>query len=128
MFLRTIKRILDYLERKEFQRLLKSNLIELGSNVIFKKNPLIQLHPLAKLIIGDNVTINSDNYGYHVNMHSPAKLMADRPNAIIKIGNGSIIGANSVVENDIPPMSIAKGVPAKVVKSFYKEKLNDDLD
>ena len=36
----------------------------------------------------------------------------------VTIGDHSIIGANSVVTKDIPPYSIAAGVPAKVLKSF----------
>ena len=35
----------------------------------------------------------------------------------ITIGEGSKIGSNAVVNRDIPPMSIAVGVPAKVVKT-----------
>ena len=34
----------------------------------------------------------------------------------VHIGKGSIIGAGAVVTKDIPPYSIAVGVPAKVVK------------
>lgn len=34
----------------------------------------------------------------------------------VKIGDGAVIGANSVVSNDIPPYAIAVGTPAKVVK------------
>lgn len=34
------------------------------------------------------------------------------------IGEGSVIGANSVVIGDIPPFSIASGMPAKVKKTF----------
>lgn len=34
----------------------------------------------------------------------------------IKIGRGSVIGANSVVTKDIQPFSIAVGAPAKVIK------------
>lgn len=35
----------------------------------------------------------------------------------VRIGRGSVIGANSVVTHDIPPYSIAVGCPAKVIKS-----------
>lgn len=34
----------------------------------------------------------------------------------VKIGYGSIIAAGAVVTQDVPPMSIAAGNPAKVVK------------
>ncbi|MBO4648431.1 MAG: acetyltransferase [Lentisphaeria bacterium] len=34
----------------------------------------------------------------------------------VTIGSGSIIGAGSVVTHDIPPMSVAVGTPAKVIK------------
>ena len=36
----------------------------------------------------------------------------------VTIGEGSIIGSNAVVSNDIPPFSIAVGCPAKVIKRF----------
>ena len=35
----------------------------------------------------------------------------------VTIGKGSVIGAGAVVTKDIPPFSIAVGVPAKVIKS-----------
>jgi galactoside O-acetyltransferase len=34
----------------------------------------------------------------------------------VKIGKGSVIGAGAVVSKDIPPYSIAVGIPAKVIK------------
>ncbi len=34
----------------------------------------------------------------------------------VTIGRGSVIGAGSVVTQDIPPFSVAFGVPAKVIK------------
>ena len=36
-----------------------------------------------------------------------------------KIGDGCVIGANSLVSGEIPPNSLAMGSPAKVVKSNY---------
>lgn len=35
----------------------------------------------------------------------------------VRIGEGSIIAANSFVNKDVPPFSIVGGVPAKVIKS-----------
>ena len=34
----------------------------------------------------------------------------------VKIGDGAIIGANAVVTKDIPPYTIAVGIPAKVIR------------
>jgi lipopolysaccharide O-acetyltransferase len=36
----------------------------------------------------------------------------------VTIGDGAIIGANSVVTHDVPPNSIAVGNPACVVRIF----------
>lgn len=35
----------------------------------------------------------------------------------VTIGRGSIIGANAVVTKDVPPWSIAVGIPARVIRS-----------
>jgi acetyltransferase-like isoleucine patch superfamily enzyme len=36
----------------------------------------------------------------------------------VTIGNRAVIGANSVVTKDVPPFSIAAGVPAKVIRQI----------
>lgn len=46
-----------------------------------------------------------------------------------KIGNGVVIGANSVVTKDIPDFAIAVGSPAKVIKyRFGEEKIKKIKD
>lgn len=47
----------------------------------------------------------------------------------VTIGEGSVIGAGAVVTKDIPPYSVAVGVPAKVIRSrqLEKEKLAVNL-
>lgn len=49
--------------------------------------------------IGDNVVI-----------FAGAKLLGN-----IKIGDNAVIGANAVVTRDVPPNSVAAGVPAKII-------------
>lgn len=65
--------------------------VKLGKNVLFKKKPSIYKVKKSKIIIGDNVLLNSNNFGYHMNMHSSCKLLADKEGAVIKIGNNSRI-------------------------------------
>jgi len=55
----------------------------------------------AEVIIDDDVWIGS---GVQINRG-------------VKIGKGSVIGSGSVVTKDIPPYSVAVGVPCKVIKS-----------
>ena len=96
------------------------NKIVIGNHVMVGSYVLITDHshgglertsvPVAKrkllskgpVIIGDNVWI-----GEH------ACIMPG-----VTIGEGSIIGANAVVTHDVPPYSVAVGVPAKVVKQL----------
>ncbi len=61
--------------------------VELKGKVIINGRPLIDIRKGCKLYIGDGVTLNSRNKGYHINMHSPVKLFADRPGAEIRIGD-----------------------------------------
>lgn len=44
--------------------------------------------------------------------HAGAKIIGP-----IRIGRGSVIGANAVVLRDVPPYSLAVGVPAVIKKS-----------
>jgi acetyltransferase-like isoleucine patch superfamily enzyme len=43
----------------------------------------------------------------------------------ITIGQGSVIGANAVVTKDIPPYSVAVGVPARVISKRGKDEVVD---
>jgi acetyltransferase-like isoleucine patch superfamily enzyme len=39
----------------------------------------------------------------------------------VKIGEGSVIGAGSVVTSDVPPLSVAAGNPARVIRRFDRD-------
>lgn len=45
----------------------------------------------------------------------------------VKIHNGSVIGACSVVTKDVPPYAIVAGNPAKIVKYRFNQKQIDSL-
>jgi acetyltransferase-like isoleucine patch superfamily enzyme len=40
----------------------------------------------------------------------------------VKIGDGAIIGANLLVNKDIPAKTLAAGVPAKIIKENIEWK------
>lgn len=125
-------------------------IITIGKNV--QINDYVHLAAIEKLEIGDNVLIASKvfvtdhNHGsYSGDFHdSPLSIPKERPlyskpvsiekNVWIgefvcilpgvTIGEGSIIGAMSVVSRNIPPYSIAVGSPAKVIKKYDFETQN----
>lgn len=39
----------------------------------------------------------------------------------VTIGRGSVIGANSVVTQDVPPYTVALGIPARIIRRFGPE-------
>jgi len=65
--------------------------VTLGKKLKIKGWPYIHIKNNSKLILGDNVTLNSSNYGYHINMFKSVKILIDGHNAEIKIGSNSRI-------------------------------------
>jgi acetyltransferase-like isoleucine patch superfamily enzyme len=82
--------VLIFIFRLKASLLYKKRLI-LEGEISLKKMPIIEIHKQSKIILGNNVRLNSRNATYHINMHAPVKLMADRPGAIIKIGENTRI-------------------------------------
>lgn len=77
--------------------------LHIGRRVTFIGCPIIDIRNGGKVVIKDGVTINSMNYGYHLNMFAPVKFFADRPDAIITIGertriHGSCLHAYSSIQ------------------------------
>ena len=68
----------------------------LGNGVRFRGWPLVDLRNGGKLKIGSGTTINSRNYGYHINMFGPCKLFVDRPGAQIVIGRNCRIHGTAI--------------------------------
>ena len=98
---------------------------EISNNMLFP-------HPIG-VVIGDgvkigknctvfqNVTIGKKNdlyptIGNNVTIYPGTVIVGN-----VKIGDNSIIGANSVVLHDVPPNTVVAGNPAKIIK-----KVNND--
>lgn len=80
---------------KLYELRFKERLI-LDKNINFKGIPLIEICKGATVTIGKNVTINSKIKSYHVLLHSPVKLMADRIDAKIEIGDNTRIHGSCI--------------------------------
>ncbi len=93
-----------------------NGLIKIGNNVRIAPNVMI----ISANHVFDNPDIPICKQGMNV---KPITIeddvwVAGRVNIMagVTIGKGSVIGAGSVVTKDIPPYSVAVGVPAKVIK------------
>lgn len=98
-----IKRIYNKVQRMftTFIQKRKKGLI-LKGYVGFSGYPLIRLKG-GKIIIHNNVILNSKNRDYHINMYSPVKIYTSLPQAKIEIGentriHGSCIHAYGSIE------------------------------
>ncbi len=95
--------------------------IKIGKNTSVQENVTIHVTVDTSVEIGRDCII-----GHHAMIHGPcsignACLIGIGSNALqdSKIGEGSILGAGAVLVNkEIPPFSLAVGVPAKVKKSL----------
>jgi len=88
---------------------------EIGNNVLIYQGVTLGGTQLIKgkrhPTVGDRVTIGAN-----------ATLLGP-----IRIGSNSIIGAGSVVTDDVPPGSVVVGVPGRVIKIYGKKVEQMDL-
>ena len=121
--------------------LVYSGKLEIGSGVHAQCRTRITCAKNVKIgdnvLIGPDVFITDDNHGMNPEqggyLGQPLKIqeviiengvwLGQRTIVLpgVKIGENSIIGANSVVTHDIPSLTIAVGSPARVVKKWNEE-------
>ena len=76
-------------------RLFSGN-INIEKRVKINNWPILIHRSNAKIVLGNNVLLNSSNRNYHINMFAPVKLMCDKPNAIISIGDNTRIHGSCI--------------------------------
>ena len=125
----------------------RKTVINIGRNV--QINDSVHIGAVNKISIGENVLIASHvfitdhNHGNYDGPHQDSpfikpmeRTLKSKPVFIeknawlgeyvsvlpgVRIGEGSIVGAMSVVSKDIPPYCIAVGSPARVIKVYNKK-------
>jgi acetyltransferase-like isoleucine patch superfamily enzyme len=70
--------------------------INIEKNVKINNWPILIHRSNAKIVLGNNVLLNSSNRNYHINMFASVKLMCDKPNAIISIGDNTRIHGSCI--------------------------------
>ena len=100
------------------QQIVIGSEVLIGSGVIIVDNDLHQLDPVGRRYSLENITAKPVFIGDRVFIGTRSIVLKG-----VTIGAGSVIGAGSIVTSDIPPMSIAAGNPAKVIR-----KLQDPLE
>ena len=131
----------------------KNPIINFGTNV--EINDFVHIAAIESITISNNVLIASrvfisdHNHGKYTGstQSNPLSIIKNRElsskkifiddnvwigeGAVIlpgvTIGSNSIIGSNSVVTKNIPPNSIAAGIPAKIIKTYNNETCTWEL-
>lgn len=106
-------------------------LVEIGNNVRITAGVRFCTHDGGMWVLRNNGKLKNADYFGRIKVEDNVHIGWD---AVIMpgvtIGHDSIIGVGSIVTRDIPPFSVAAGVPARVIRTIdeYCEKYKDRVD
>jgi acetyltransferase-like isoleucine patch superfamily enzyme len=108
----------DHISINKFSRIIAHDSITIGNNVTIAQHVAILDHDHKWEIVDNKLKLNEYNLsaitiGDNVWIGDKVTILKG-----VNIGNNVIIGANSVVKNDIPDNCIVAGVPGKIIKSL----------
>ena len=91
------------------------DVIEIGEGATIGRDVVIRSYDGHKILEDGYEISSSIKIGKHVWIGQGATILKG-----VKIGDGAIIAAGAIVTKDIPAMTIAAGVPARVIKENVK--------
>ena len=89
---RKIKSLLGMFKTKYFYK----QHITLKGKVNVSGIPILIFRENGRLVLGNNVSLKSNKNTYHLHMYAPVKLMADRKDAVIEIGDNTRINGSCI--------------------------------
>lgn len=107
---------------------LYAQLVKLGNNVRLASGVTFVTHDVSHVMLNDHPDLKGERFKEKIGcIEIKDNVFVGAGTTIlygVQIGSNVIIGAGSLVNKDIPPNSVAGGVPAKVLGSFdeYLEK------
>lgn len=96
-------------------------LLTVGNNVIISAGVKLLTHDTSFTVVGGKDLAGEITIGDNIQIGENAVVLPG-----VTIGNDCIIGAGAVVTKDVPPGSVAAGVPAKVICSTAEALLKLD--
>lgn len=89
-----------------------SFLLTIGNNVIIAAGVKLLTHDTSFTVVGGKDLAGEINIGNNIQIGENVVVLPG-----VSIGDNCVIGAGAVVTKDIPPQSVAAGVPAKIICS-----------
>ena len=91
--------------------------IKIGENIVISRDVIIRDSDSHDILDGKHIQTKEIEIGNHVWIGLRVIILKG-----VKIGDGAIIGAGSIVTKDVPPNCLAIGIPAKVIKENVQWK------
>lgn len=103
-----------------FSRIIAHELVEVGDNVVIASYVSILDHDHRSRFTDGVVTIEQGEFTSKPIRIGSNVWLGDKVTVVkgVTIGDGVIVGANSVVTRDIEPGVVVGGIPAKVIRRF----------
>lgn len=112
----------DYVHAEQDCQIFATNLVHIKKNVTLSSHVFItDAEHEYKGTISGSILNQKLNTGETVIEEEAFLGIGVRVIKAVHIGKHAVIGANSVVTNDIPAYSVAVGIPARVIKQYNPE-------